>query len=106
MLNGGRKPTVLDQTADARIRLTRRFVIRVGCKVVVVAMVDFLLLRVWGPDLVNLHQDLALLGGVACLVIALSAALWLAFQLWEDVKTFNQSKRDIPRTRPFEVETK
>jgi hypothetical protein len=104
MLNGGQEPADLDGSTRARIRLTQRFTIGVGWKVVLVGAIDFLALRIWAPDLINAHQDLALVGAIVCLVIALAATLWLVFQLWIDLKRFNISRRAIPRTRPYNTE--
>ncbi len=83
----------------------RRFAVSIGWKVVALAAVYFLLLRIWAPDLINLHQDLALIGAIACVVAAIAATLWLGFRLWIDIKRYNQAKRDLARGRVYEIET-
>ena len=42
------------------------------------------LLRLWAPDLINMHNDWALAGSLICLATALAVTVWLAFQLWSD----------------------
>ena len=105
MLNGGQGPADLDGSTRALAKLAQRFTIGVGWKVIVVCAVDFLTLRIWAPDLVNLHQDLALLGSIACVLIAIAATLWLAFQFWIDIRRFTLARRAIPRARPYTIET-
>ena len=104
MLNGGQEPADLDGPTRARIRLTRRFTVSIGWKVVAIAAVDFVLLRILAPDLVNMHSDLALMASIACLIAAVAATLWLGFQLWIDLKRYNQAKRDLARGRVYEIE--
>jgi len=104
MLNGGQEPADLDGSTRARVRLAQRFTLGVGWKVVLVGAVDFIALRILAPDLINRHQDLALFGALACVVVALAATLWLAFQLWIDLKRFNLARRAIPRARPYKIE--
>jgi hypothetical protein len=105
MLNGGQEPADLDGPTRARILLTRRFALTVGWKLLAVIAIDFLSLRIWAPNLINLHQDLALLAAIACLLLALAATSWLAFQLWIDGKRFALARRAIPRARPYTIET-
>ncbi len=105
MLNGGQEPADLDGATRARIQLTRRFTLSIGWKMVLIAAADFLLLRIWAPDLINMHQDLALAGSLICLLAAVAATLWLIFQLWIDTKRFAASRRAIPRARPYKIET-
>ena len=62
----------------------RRLAVRAGLKLLGVAALDFLLLRIWFPDLINMHNDWALAGGLACLAAALAVTVWLVFQLWSD----------------------
>jgi hypothetical protein len=104
MLNGGQEPADLDGATRARVRLAQRFTLDVGWKVILVAAVDFVALRILAPDLINRHEDLALVGAIVCLVVALAAALWLAFQLWIDLKRFNLARRALPRARPYNIE--
>ncbi len=104
MLNGGQEPADLDGPTRARIRLTRRFTVSIGWKVVAVIAIDFVLLRIWAPDLVNMHSDIALVASIACLIAAVVATLWLAFQLWIDIKRYNRAKRDLARSRVYEIE--
>jgi hypothetical protein len=59
-------------------------IVRAGLKVAGVAVLDFVLLRLLGPDLVDQHSDLALAAAVACLLVAIVATIWLAQQLWSD----------------------
>jgi len=62
----------------------RRLALRAGFKVLGAAAVDFLLLRIWVPDLINAHNDWALAGALACLVAAIAITVWLVVQLWSD----------------------
>jgi hypothetical protein len=62
----------------------RRLALRMALKIVSVALIDFVLLRIWGPDLINLHRDWALALGLACFAAAFALIAWLAFQLWTD----------------------
>jgi len=59
----------------------RRLALFVGLKAAAVLALDFVLLRLWAPDLVNLHSDLALAGALACVVVAAAATGWLVLQL-------------------------
>jgi hypothetical protein len=92
MLNGGQEPADLDEPTRARIQRTQRFAVSIGWKVAAIAAIDFVCLRIWGPDLINLHSDMALLGAIACVIVATAVTLWLGFQLWIDVKRFNPRK--------------
>jgi hypothetical protein len=104
MLNGGQEPADLDGPTRARIRLTRHFTVSIGWKLVAVALADFVLLRIWAPDLINMHSDLALAVSIACLIAAVAITLWLGFQLWIDLKRYNLAKRDLARSRVYEIE--
>ena len=101
MANGGQKPADLESHAQARILLVRRVTIRTGWKIVLVAVIDFMGLRIWAPNLVNLHQNLALAGAIACVAIAIAAPLWLAFQLWIDIGRFALAQRTLDRARVY-----
>jgi hypothetical protein len=79
------------------IHLFRNFAITVAWKLLGVMALDFVLLRIWGPDLVNRHRDLALAGALACFFVAIVATAWLAFQLWIDVRRFIDAKRHLAR---------
>jgi len=56
--------------------------LRLALETLAVLAADFVLLRVWAPNLVNLHQDIALAGAVLCFVLALVTTLWLVQRLW------------------------
>jgi len=60
----------------------RRLAVGAGLKLAGVAVLDFVLLRLWVPDLVNMHADWALAAGLACLAVAIVATGWLGVQLW------------------------
>jgi hypothetical protein len=62
----------------------RRLVVRALLKIAGVAILNFVLLRILAPNLVNMHQDWALLASLACLAAAIAALVWLGFQLWSD----------------------
>ncbi len=70
--------------ARSAVLARRRLVLRAALKSVGVAVVDFVLLRLWAPDLINMHNDWALAGSLICLATALAVTVWLAFQLWSD----------------------
>jgi hypothetical protein len=73
--------------------ILRRRVIRIVAKTLAVLVLDFLLLRIWAPNLINRHQDLALAGSIVCFVLALAATGWLAFQLWTDIGRLIRARR-------------
>jgi hypothetical protein len=79
------------------INLLRNFALTLAWKLLGVLALDFVLLRIWGPDLVNRHDNLALAGALACLLVAIVATAWLAFQLWIDVHRFTKAKRHLAR---------
>jgi hypothetical protein len=79
------------------IHLLRHFAVTLAWKVLSVAAIDFLLLRILGPDLVNRHEDLALAGALGCCFVAIIATAWLAFQLWIDVRRFVDARRHLAR---------
>lgn len=62
----------------------RGLIVRTVLKVAGVAVLDFVLLRILGPDLVNLHQDWALVGSLVCVAAAIAATAWLGLNLWSD----------------------
>lgn len=71
--------------ASERAARLYRFLFRILWKIVGVGVLDFLLVGVWGPNLVNRHQNTALAAAVACFVVALFATGWLVLQLWLDI---------------------
>jgi hypothetical protein len=73
-----------DSRALGAVQSRRRLAVRAGLKFAGVALLDFVLLRVWAPDLINMHKDLALAGGLACVAGALAVTVWLVLQLWSD----------------------
>jgi len=89
--------TLLEAPDVAQARLLRGFIATLAWKVGGVGLIDFLLLRILGPDLVNRHQDLALIAALACVAIAPIATTWLAFQLWFDIHRFRAARRAIAR---------
>jgi hypothetical protein len=70
----------------------RLLVSRVG-RVLVVALVDFVLLRLWAPNLVNMHSDIALAAAIGCLLTGLAATVWLALGLWRDIRRPDEGRR-------------
>jgi len=79
------------------VNLLRNFTVTIAWKLLAVVVLDFVLLRIWAPDLVNRHDDLALAGALACCFVAIVATAWLAFQLWIDVRRFIDAKRHVAR---------
>ncbi len=79
------------------INLLRTFAITVAWKLLGVLALDFVLLRIWGPDLVNRHDNLALAGALVCGFVAIVATGWLVFQLWIDTCRFIDAKRHFAR---------
>jgi hypothetical protein len=77
------------------IHLLRNFALTLAWKLLSVLALDFVLLRIVGPNLVNRHEDLALAGALACFFIAIIATGWLAFQLWIDARRFIAAKRHL-----------
>jgi hypothetical protein len=90
----------------AEARLIRGVTIKIGSKVIGVGLMDFLLVRVWGPNLINRHQDLALAGSIACFLAAFVATVWLAFQLWIDLRRFGDARRQLRRVHHLKLELK
>ena len=82
----------------------RRSLLKIAAKVLGVAVLDFLLLRIWAPNLINKHQDLALAGSIACFALAIAATGWLAYQLWVDIGRLNNARRRgaLPNIRTIE----
>ena len=87
----------------AKPRLVRDVTVKIGLKLLGVGVLDFVLVRIWGPNLINLHSDLALAGAIACFLLALVAGIWLIFQLWFDLWRFADAKRQIARRPRLQV---
>ena len=66
---------------------------RMALEILAVLAVDFVLLRIWAPDLVNLHADWALGLAVLCLLLALAATGWLALTIRRAVLTSRVANR-------------
>jgi hypothetical protein len=81
------------QGTSERVARVRRFLIKILWKCLGVAVLDFLLTAVWGPNLINRHQNLALAAAVVCFVVALFATGWLLLQLWLDIGLLNHPGR-------------
>ena len=91
-----REPKPLPRTI-AEAELLRRFGLTIGLKLVAVAVADFVLLAIWAPNLVNRHQNLALVGAIVCLVAALAVTIGLGFRLWLDLRQFMDARRQMRR---------
>ena len=81
----------------AQADLMRRFGLKIGLKLVAILIADFILLRIWAPDLVNRHQDLALAAAIVCLAAAVILTLWLGYLLWLDLRQFADARRQMRR---------
>ncbi len=77
------------------INLLRNFVLPVAWKFFGVLALDFVLLRIWAPNLVNRHDNLALAGALACCFVAIVATAWLTLQLWIGARRFLDAKRHL-----------
>lgn len=88
----------LETSRAADIRLVRHYTRLIAAKVAVVALFDFLCLRIFAPELIDLHRDWALILGVICLAAAMVAPVWLAFQVWTDLRRFQQERRGPSRS--------
>lgn len=60
-----------------------------------------MLARVWGPDLINRHDDVALAAGVLCFALALAAAVWLVAVVLTDLRRHRRA-RPSAASRPFD----
>ena len=87
----------------AEADLVRRFGLKIGLKLVTTLVADFALLRIWAPNLVNRHQDLALAGAIACVVVAFALTLWLGFHLWLDFRQLADARRQLRRGPSLKV---
>jgi hypothetical protein len=87
--------------AASAVVARRRLAVRVGLKIAGAAVLDFVLLRIWVPDLINRHNDWALAGAIAGLAAALAVGVWLVVQLWSDRSRW---ARLDPRAAPGVVE--
>jgi len=81
----------------AEAELLRRFGFKIGLKLALVVVTDFVLLAILAPNLVNRHQDVALAGAVACLVVAFAVTILLGFRLWLDLQQFMDARRQLRR---------
>ncbi len=86
-----------DEAVLVEVNLLRNFAFTIAWKVLGVMAIDFVLLRIWGPDLVNRHDNLAVAGALVCCLVAIVATAWLAFQLWIDIHRFIDAKRHLAR---------
>jgi hypothetical protein len=86
---------VSNRSGVARVRRFR--LLKLSIKVVGVAAVDFALLAILAPNLIDMHQDWALAGAIACLVVVLALTGWLAWGLWSDRPSANGARG---QTRP------
>ena len=94
---------VRDRAASSTAAI-RRVVLGIAFRTLGILALDFLLVRIWAPALVNRHQDLALAGGIVCVLLAILATGWLAFQLWADVRRLRQARHlaALPHIRRIE----
>ena len=77
--------TILPVSSPAsRAIARRRIIVRAGLKTIAALVVAFLLARVLGPELINLHRDWALVLAILAFLAALGAIVWLTLQLWAD----------------------
>ena len=79
----------------------RSFVLSAVVRALGVAALDFVLLRIWAPDLVDQHQDLALAGAIGCVVLALVVTGWWGLRLWSDL-SHRRAGRTLPAPREIE----
>jgi hypothetical protein len=76
----------------------------IGIKTAIVLLIDFVLVRVLGPNAVNRHNDFDLIAGIGCFLGALAATAWLAFQLTLDFRRLAASRRVGRRIRHLRIE--
>ena len=86
-----------DPPTLADIQRARRFTLKIGLKIAAVLGFEFLTLRVLGPELIDMHQDLALVGAVILFAAAILAAGWLIFQIKAAIRLLNAERRTTPR---------
>ena len=86
-----------DPPTLADIQRARRFTLKIGLKIAAVLGFEFLTLRVLGPELIDMHQDLALFGAMIVYAAAVVAAGWLVFQIRTDIRLLNEERRTPPR---------
>ena len=91
-------------TSLAATRLARRYTRLIAGKTLAVIALDFLALRVFGPELIDMHQDLALAGALACFAGAIFATGWLVFQIRLDLARYQKARRDLAPALPFSNE--
>lgn len=83
---------------QAQIRLLRRYARSFAAKIGGVALFDFLCLRIFAPELIDLHRDWAFIAGVVCMFAAVGAAIWLAWQVLFDLRRYQQERRELTRS--------
>ena len=88
----------LETSRAADIRLVRRYTRLIAAKVAGVAVFDFLCLRIFAPELIDLHRDWAFIAGVVCMFAAVGAAIWLAWQVLFDLRRYQQERRELTRS--------
>lgn len=86
-----------DPPTLADIQRARRFTLKIGLKIAAILGFEFLTLRILGPELIDMHQDLALIGAVIVFAAAILAAGWLVFQIKADVRLLKAERRLPPR---------
>lgn len=79
----------------------RPYVRRMALRAAAVAVLDFLLVRILGPDLVNRHDDAALAAGVLCFLLALAVTGWLVATVLTDLRRLRHARRSAA-SRPIE----
>jgi len=72
---------------------TSRLVAALVAKVFGAGLAIFLLLGIAAPNLVDLHQDVALAGAVLCLVLAAVCAAWALRQILIDRRKIAVARR-------------
>jgi len=78
----------------------RSITLKIGLKIAAGLGFEFLSLRVIGPELIDMHQDLALFGAVLVLAAAILVAGWLAFVIRADLRLLKLQRRAPPRQIP------
>ena len=88
-LSDGKDPVL------ARQKLLQRFILRTAGKGLGAALAVFVLARVLGPNLINMHDDVALAGGIACFAVAAAIAIWLWLRLNFDLSQYAKARREL-----------
>jgi hypothetical protein len=83
--------------------LRRSRILNAVVKALGVAALDFILLRIGAPNLINMHQDLALAGAILCLILAFVVTGWWIVSLWSDVILPRRRRRRlVPHSQTIE----